>query len=403
MKLIHKIREHGLVELTHKFLRFVMFCLSKIGLNFYNLRWHYILKYNRNKVIIYLPPYTVWFTPLFQRPHYLALELAKLDVLYIFGTVEDWRVVHGLRSMATNLYLCNDACLIDKIPNRKKFLHLYSTDNVNGWEYVEAQQLKGWKSIYEFIDEFDERVFLSPIKQSVRTRHERLMNSPSTILVGSARRLIEQMPVETRREALYIPNGVKSELFHPRPADWIPPTSHPIASLLPKFKHVVGYYGALASWVDWDLLDLLAHENADTLFVFIGPRLDNSLDESNILKSGPRKNILFLEAVKHTALPELAWTFDYAWIPFKVNEITLSTSPLKIFEYLSMGLPVISTALPEVLELAQQNTRIQIISRAPESFVSAISKLSSANQVQSSVEEFTWKHHAEKYVEKINS
>ena len=48
-------------------------------------------------------------------------------------------------------------------------------------------------------------------------------------------------------------------------------------------------------------------------------------------------------------LPRYAKAFDVALMPFRVNELTLAANPLKVREYLAAGLPVVSTAIPDVV------------------------------------------------------
>jgi len=47
-------------------------------------------------------------------------------------------------------------------------------------------------------------------------------------------------------------------------------------------------------------------------------------------------------------LPAYCKGFDVALMPFRINELTLNANPLKVREYLAAGLPVVSTAIPEV-------------------------------------------------------
>jgi hypothetical protein len=62
-------------------------------------------------------------------------------------------------------------------------------------------------------------------------------------------------------------------------------------------------------------------------------------------------NIHRLGPKPYSDLPAYAKGFDIAILPFAVNELTLSANPLKIREYLAAGLPVVSTAIPEVEKL----------------------------------------------------
>jgi hypothetical protein len=63
-------------------------------------------------------------------------------------------------------------------------------------------------------------------------------------------------------------------------------------------------------------------------------------------------NVHLLGRKQYAALPAYCKGFDVALTPFRVNELTLNANPLKAREYLAAGLPVVSTAIPEVEALA---------------------------------------------------
>ena len=63
------------------------------------------------------------------------------------------------------------------------------------------------------------------------------------------------------------------------------------------------------------------------------------------------RNIRVLGRKPYAELPRYAKAFDVALMPFKLNELTLAANPLKVREYLAAGLPVVSTAIPEVERL----------------------------------------------------
>jgi glycosyltransferase involved in cell wall biosynthesis len=87
----------------------------------------------------------------------------------------------------------------------------------------------------------------------------------------------------------------------------------------------------------------------DWEFVFIGVNYDESLIRSGILDSG-LANLHWLGMKPYDELFHYVWRFDVGIIPFKVNDITLATSPIKLFEYMACAKPVVSTALPECKE-----------------------------------------------------
>jgi glycosyltransferase involved in cell wall biosynthesis len=109
----------------------------------------------------------------------------------------------------------------------------------------------------------------------------------------------------------------------------------------------IGYFGLINSWVDLDLIARLADKHPDWQFTFIGP---------SQLPAGahPRRpNIHYLGPRSYDELPQHAAEFDVALIPFKMNALTQAVNPLKLLEYFSLGLPVVSSPLPEVVKFAE--------------------------------------------------
>jgi glycosyltransferase involved in cell wall biosynthesis len=108
---------------------------------------------------------------------------------------------------------------------------------------------------------------------------------------------------------------------------------------------VIGFWGLIADWVDVALLRHVADAFSGGTLVLLGEaRTDLSL------LAGAR-NVRLLGRRPYAELPRYAKAFDVALLPFKVNELTLAANPLKVREYLAAGLPVVSTAIPEVERL----------------------------------------------------
>lgn len=108
-------------------------------------------------------------------------------------------------------------------------------------------------------------------------------------------------------------------------------------------KWIVGYHGALASWVDFKLLKNIAADGRYQLLL-IGHEHDQNMRESGILDM---ENVLFLGAKPYRELNRYAAFYDIAILPFQINNLTLSVSPVKIFEYMALEKPVVTYALPE--------------------------------------------------------
>jgi hypothetical protein len=108
-------------------------------------------------------------------------------------------------------------------------------------------------------------------------------------------------------------------------------------------KPVIGYFGAIADWFDSDLVLTAAQTYPDWNFVLIG---DTHGAETEGLKQ--LDNVHFLGEIPYRELPGYFAYFDVCLIPFKIIPLTLATNPVKFYEYLSDGKPVVSTNLPEL-------------------------------------------------------
>lgn len=104
----------------------------------------------------------------------------------------------------------------------------------------------------------------------------------------------------------------------------------------------VGFFGLIHEWVDIELIGALA-DRLDFSFVLIG---DSNQDLSRILE---RRNVFHLGRKPYAELPSYCRGFHASIVPFRVSELTLSVNPIKLREYAAAGLPVVATALPEIL------------------------------------------------------
>ena len=189
--------------------------------------------------------------------------------------------------------------------------------------------------------------------------HERALAS-ATVVASVAGRLHAEAR-RVRPDALYLPNGVEYERF--AAAD-VQPVDDPDLAFLRAERPVLGYYGALAGWFDYDLVDAVAARRPDWDIVLIGPMYDQSLLGQPMLR---RPNVRWIGPRDYHTLPGYLRRFDVACIPFRINAITLATSPLKMYEYLAGGAPVIATPMPECAAIPE----VRIVSDAA-SFADAL-------------------------------
>jgi glycosyltransferase involved in cell wall biosynthesis len=136
---------------------------------------------------------------------------------------------------------------------------------------------------------------------------------------------------------LHLPHGVDFEHFYDAVAQ-----AEPVAALENIRRPIVGFFGLISEWVDLGLIAHLSEAFPDASFVLLG-RADVDL--------GPlagRPNVHALGFVPYAELPRYARYFDVGLIPFVLNSLTRAVNPLKLMEYFALGLPVLSTRLPEL-------------------------------------------------------
>ena len=113
-------------------------------------------------------------------------------------------------------------------------------------------------------------------------------------------------------------------------------------------RRVIGYYGAIAEWFDSRLVRSIAEKFPDCEIQLIGD------DSAGVGKSlADLANVRFYGEKPYAELPQWLAGFDVCLIPFKVIPLTLATNPVKIYEYLSAGKPVVGTALPELKQFGE--------------------------------------------------
>jgi GT2 family glycosyltransferase len=283
------------------------------------------------------PPSIGWDVTLVQRPHHLARAIARRGFPVVFEVAENGKSDGtSLREIEHNLFLLSgEGKLLAGQAGRVVWAFAYNVPD--------EAHLAGARLVYDVIDHPD--VFPYSPRQ-LRRNHERALRSADVVL-GVSRPLLEEIRV-TRKDALYVPNGVETERFL-APAD---PTSVPERLTQSRLlgRPVAGYVGAVARWFDAELLVNLARARADWDFFVIGEALDDSL--SDFASSMPR-NVIFAGRRPYAAVPSILACLDVGLIPFRLGPEGLHASPIKLYEYLAAGLPVISTPIPECMAIPE--------------------------------------------------
>jgi glycosyltransferase involved in cell wall biosynthesis len=176
---------------------------------------------------------------------------------------------------------------------------------------------------------------------TVMRRHHAALCRRADAVFASASELLEDCR-EFAPDAQLMTHGVDWDHFAtaafappPRPAD-IADVTGPI----------LGFFGLIHDWIDQELLGRLADALPHATLVLIGK---TRVDTTALLA---RPNVRWVGQKPFAQLPAYAAAFDVALVPFRLNELTAAVNPIKLLEYLSAGVPVVATALPEIVRMA---------------------------------------------------
>jgi glycosyltransferase involved in cell wall biosynthesis len=195
--------------------------------------------------------------------------------------------------------------------------------------------------VYDCTDDYTRLAWLSSDQaEEVRRNDQRVLQKADLVLAVS-QQLLQEKQQHTPR-VVRLPNGCDFEHFSQVVREGCSVPSD-IASISPP---VLGYFGrgGVNFKLEYLLVLYLAAQHPEWNFVFIGPYKPSQ--EELLLP-----NIHFLGHRPYEDLPRYAAHFDVCLVPHWVNELTRSMDPIKLYEYLATGKPVISTRVAGASEL----------------------------------------------------
>jgi GT2 family glycosyltransferase/glycosyltransferase involved in cell wall biosynthesis len=212
----------------------------------------------------------------------------------------------------------------------------------------------GAKLVYDCMDDWQNWP-AEPLPGAFSLAEERELVRESDVLVVTSREL-QNRHAAGHVESKLIPNAADFEFFRNAPA------SSPLSGIT---RPVVGYYGAIADWFDLDLMLQVARSRPQYSFVLIG---QVHLLDVSALQALP--NTYLLGEKPYSELPAYLRGFDVCTLPFRMNRLTKAVDPVKVYEYLSQGKPVVSAPLPELDPLSE----LLYFAEGPEEFSSQIDR-----------------------------
>lgn len=360
-KIINAIKKYGIYgclikclnKITYRIFRF----FNRLDIKLTDKRTEKIRKFNeakykyleekikddKYKFVFVFYPYVEWNLPIFQRPHQIALELSKRDdVLYFFcsSNCNNDNIENVYEQINDNLFVVTDYDFLCNVDTNKRVIHLYSADTISDYKIVEEALDRKDKVLYEYIDEIHEEITHS-LPEHYLEKHHKILKNENCYVIATADKLYNDIKKVRKKNFALATNGVNIADFIRNEVDIIPDE---IKDLKAKYKKLICYYGALAVWFDYELVRKISHKFPDYAIALIGVEYDDAFKKSQITNL---PNVHYLGKKNYYDLHKYSENTDLLIIPFLLNEITESTSPVKLFEYMATNVPILTTNMKE--------------------------------------------------------
>jgi glycosyltransferase involved in cell wall biosynthesis len=117
---------------------------------------------------------------------------------------------------------------------------------------------------------------------------------------------------------------------------------------MPAKSPIIGYSGVIRYMLDLEIIGFLADKRPDWNFALVGPVTESRADFYTQIEALKRRpNVYFLGSKRAEDLPPYINAFDVCLLPYVLGEVsTYYAAPLKFYEYLAAGKPVVSTVGP---------------------------------------------------------
>lgn len=332
--------------------------------------------------IIYPP--TIDYKWLYQRPQQLLKAFADLGHKAVFyNNPHYFTQSKKIVELYPNFFLCTPDVSLKSLPVEKPIIHWISYPP----HYNQAGKYNEDLVVFDALDEAsDEFASWSEGIDKISAKADIIFTTANKLYDYHSRR---------HQNVHMCPNGADYEhfkaaqnLFAPKPKD-MPKNGRP----------VIGYIGAVAPWIDWEIIKYISTQNKTFNIVIVGPLY------GQFKGAVEAPNVYYLGRKDYEAVPQYLQCFDVCIIPFKVTSMIEACNPIKMYEYLSAGKPVVATNMPEA-----EAVKEIYIGRNKEEFNQkihqALLEKDNPNKTSLRIEHAknnSWTHRAEKAIEVIEA
>lgn len=211
--------------------------------------------------------------------------------------------------------------------------------------------------VYHVVDEYSAYPGLSEAQRAQQRDLDRQLSARADLVFCTARSLVEaRRPLNSNTH--YMPNAVDYQAFQ-RAAegctDGAPAAEESARGAMDQLQRLpqplLGVVGGLNVKVDLDLLREVARLRPDWTLALVGP-VSYGVSEDDLAPLRRLPNVCFTGPLPHQQVPAAIAACDVCLIPYRLTEQTRHVNPLKVYEYLAGGKPVVATPLPELTQFA---------------------------------------------------
>jgi len=250
-------------------------------------------------------------------------------------------------------------------------------------------------AIYHCVDDWSVLLPMAGMGEPKRIRKdEKKLISCVDVVFRVSAKLLDYYKIPNTK-VFDISNGVDIDLFNPE--RYLDESLQDDMKNLP--RPIIGFSGSFGKWIDVELLIQVSRRYEEVSIVIIGLNEKNP----NIHKLKPLENVHFLGMKSREEVPQYISGFDVCLMPFNRTEVGKGLLPLKMFEYLALGKPVVATS-SEVLE---QFEEVLYLADDNDAFVQGIENAMVDHDRKNSVSrrewalKYSWKNRVSEYLNVI--
>ena len=274
-----------------------------------------------------------------QRSMRLAQNLSKKNFSIIFSSFR-WCQEENFEfgEVYPNVFqipidvLMTDAEKILDMPTSHKAL-LIEFPHPSLFELLSLANSYGWTTIYDVIDDWEafhdsgHAIWYDKDIEAYVTLNSDIITAVSPVIS-------DKLAKNFGAKVKLLPNALSSEALDHESQDGLHVD-------MPHGDITIGYFGHLTpAWFDWDLVKMVATMHPEWVFQIIGYGEPKNLSLPN--------NVCLAGKVRPNELKNYSKHWNVAMIPFKKTALSMAADPIKLYEYIYMGLPVVVTGISHI-------------------------------------------------------